>query len=139
MTTTIPIGTDMKNSNKEYREFPYRLSYPAQISGLHLSATSYTIALAYHVGILTSNKSIVTDPMEALDQCGLGKTASDFIPSDSGGELEDVLNLTRPGVQSLCHGKKSSPSTTIVHSTKNLDTNSWLHVFTMSDFSKNNT
>jgi hypothetical protein len=100
--------------NKEEREFPYPLSCP----GTDLKSPSernYTITLAYHVGMLKNYKSIVTDQMETLDQCGLGKAASEFILSYSGGELEDIQNLTRP--YNLFVNDEDKP-TTIVHSTK---------------------
>jgi hypothetical protein len=72
-------------------------------------------------------KSIITDQMETLDQCGLGKAASEFIVSYSGGELENVRSLTRPynlfvndhdDDTSSAGSSTSNLTTTIVHSTK---------------------
>ena len=75
--------------------FPYRLTCP----GDALPATpgvDYSIALAYHVGMIKNWKTIVRDQMNTLQECGLGAAASDFILSYSGGPLEQIQNVVRP-------------------------------------------
>jgi hypothetical protein len=107
---------ESSQSSKTDREFPYRLACP----GTNLKSPSernYTITLAYHVGIVKNYKSVVTDQMETLDQCGLGKAASNFILSYSGGELEDVQSLTRPYNLFVNESGLGKP-TTIVRSTE---------------------
>jgi hypothetical protein len=114
-------NNEKAEQEEQEREFPYPLSCP----GTNLKSPAernYTITLAYHVGMLNNYKNIVTDQMKTLDQCGLGKAASEFILSYSGGELGDLHNLTRPyNLFVNDHDNNSNSSgrpTTIVHTVK---------------------
>jgi hypothetical protein len=70
-------------------EFPYRLS--CLDTKLVVPKGNYSIALAYHVGMVKNWKAIVADQMRTLHTCGLDKMASHTILSYSSGNLGDLL------------------------------------------------
>jgi hypothetical protein len=70
-------------------EFPYRLT--CLDNKLEVPKGKYSVAMAYHIGMVKNWKSIVFDQLRTLHSCGLDKMASHTILSYSNGNLGDLL------------------------------------------------
>jgi hypothetical protein len=90
-------------------EFPYRLSC-LDDTKLVVPKGKYSVALAYHVGMVNNWKSVAADQMTTLHTCGLDKMASHTILSYSNGNLVDLLQTLKE------HGTEFANPNEIVHS-----------------------
>jgi hypothetical protein len=79
-------------------EFPYRLT--CLDNKVEVPKGKYSVAMAYHIGMVKNWKSIVFDQLRTLHSCGLDKMASHTILSYSNGNLGDLLQtLNEPETQ----------------------------------------
>jgi hypothetical protein len=90
-------------------EFPYRLTC-LDDSNLVVPKGNYSVALAYHVGMVKNWKSVAADQMTTLHTCGLDKMASHTILSYSNGNLVDLLQTLKE------HGTQFATPNETVHS-----------------------
>jgi hypothetical protein len=90
-------------------EFPYRLSCLDDTKRV-VPKGNYSVALAYHVGMVKNWKSIAADQMRSLHTCGLDKMISHTILSYSNGNLGDLLQTLNE------HGTQFASPNETVHS-----------------------